>query len=59
MKKINLKDVKNSLKRDEMRAISGGCGRSSTPECGEECSSDSFCSGNSSCSHCHSGKCDC
>jgi hypothetical protein len=26
MKKISLKDVKNSLKRDEMRAISGGCG---------------------------------
>lgn len=28
MKKISLKDVKNSLKRDEMRAITGGCGYS-------------------------------
>jgi natural product precursor len=28
MKKISLKDVKNSLKRDEMRMISGGCGYS-------------------------------
>ena len=25
MKKISLKDVKNSLKRDELRQISGGC----------------------------------
>ena len=26
MKKISLKDVKNGLKRDEMRMILGGCG---------------------------------
>ena len=26
MKKISLKDVKNGLKRDEMRSISGGSG---------------------------------
>ncbi len=30
MKKISLKDIKNSLKRDEMRAIiGGGCGNGS------------------------------
>ncbi len=58
MKKISLKDVKNGLRRDEMRMISGGSGFK-TPECGESCSSDSFCSGNSSCPHCHGGKCDC
>lgn len=39
MKKISLKDVKNGLKRDEMRMILGGGG------CGQ-CIS---CSGNSSC----------
>jgi hypothetical protein len=26
MKKISLKDVKNGLKRDEMRIVMGGCG---------------------------------
>lgn len=59
MKKISLKDIKNGLRRDEMRNISGGSGYRATPECGEECTSDAFCSGNTSCPHCHSAKCDC
>lgn len=56
MKKISLKDVKNSLRRDEMRMISGGSGYK-TPECTEECSSNDFCSSNTSCPRCVSGKC--
>lgn len=60
MKKISLKDLKNGLKRDEMRSIQGGgCGWRGTPSCGEGCSSDSYCSSNSSCPHCHNGGCDC
>lgn len=49
MKKISLKDVKNSLKRDEMRMIVGGCGSSkacgkcySAYDCGSGCD---LCSG--------------
>ena len=59
MKKISLKDVKNGLKRDEMRMNSGGGSGRLTPECGEYCSSDANCETNTSCPHCHSGKCDC
>lgn len=33
MKKISLKDVKNGLKRDEMRMIFGGSGGCSTKTC--------------------------
>jgi hypothetical protein len=56
MKKISLKDVKNGLKRDEMRMlVGGGCGR--TPGCGETCTSDSFCSSNTSCPCCTNGEC--
>ena len=56
MKKINLKDVKNVLSRDEMRNVMAGK-RMATPECGEDCTSDGFCSGNSSCGCCNNGKC--
>ncbi|WP_185963881.1 hypothetical protein [Flavobacterium restrictum] len=49
MKKISLKDVKNGLKRDEMRMISGGCGT----KCGA-CSSAYDC--DSSCNICSGGK---
>ena len=59
MKKISLKDVEVTLSRKEMKTIMAGKAVSVTPSCGEECSSDSFCSENSSCPHCHSGKCDC
>jgi hypothetical protein len=53
MKKISLKDVKNGLKRDEMRMILGGCGSgankcgacSSAYDCGSSCN---ICSGGSS-----------
>jgi hypothetical protein len=46
MKKISLRDVKNGLRRDEMRQISGGCG-------GGGCSSVKCCwSGTSNCSTC-------
>ena len=39
MKKISLKDLKNGLRRDEMRSIQGGgCG-------GQSCGSDSGCQG--------------
>ncbi|MCZ8331338.1 MAG: hypothetical protein O9282_08500 [Flavobacterium sp.] len=51
MKKISLKDVKNSLKRDEMRVIVGGCG--SGKKCGA-CSSAYDC--DSSCNICSGGK---
>lgn len=43
MKKISLKDVKNSLRRDEMRMISGGSGYDSK-KCGS-CSSAYDCGG--------------
>lgn len=52
MKKNSLKDVKNGLKRDEMRMILGGCGSankcgacSSAYDCGSSCN---ICSGGSS-----------
>lgn len=61
MKKISLKDLKNGLKRDEMRAIQGGgCGRMNgvrTPECGESCQSSSYCTGY--CDYCRNGACGC
>jgi hypothetical protein len=56
MKKISLKNTENALSRNEMKTIMAGR-MIATPECGEECSSDSFCSGNSSCGCCNSGKC--
>ncbi|PWA05413.1 hypothetical protein [Flavobacterium psychrotolerans] len=43
MKKISLKDVKNGLKRDEMRMISGGCDYSSGTK---------WCTMDSECGHC-------
>lgn len=60
MKKISLKDVKNGLKRSEMRAIQGGrraAAAAVTPECGEECETSSFCTGY--CDYCRNGKCGC
>ena len=36
MKKISLKTVKNSMKRDEMRSVKGGsgcCGSTNTSQC--------------------------
>ena len=61
MKKISLKDNSKLLSRNEMRIITGGTNvlikPSDTPSCGEDCTSDSFCSGNSSCPKCSSGKC--
>jgi natural product precursor len=56
MKKISLKNVKETLSRKEMRVIAGGYG-GVTPGCGETCSSDSFCSTNSSCPCCTGGVC--
>ena len=47
MKKISLKEVKNGLSRDEMRAISGGSGCSANDSgmCGVPCvpNNSSFC----------------
>jgi len=51
MKKISLKEVKNSLKRDEMRAIIGGSGR----KCGN-CTSAYDCA--STCNSCFRGTCE-
>ena len=48
MKKISLKDVKNSLSRDEMRMISGG-----SSSCGHSCSSSWGC-GQNNCGYCAS-----
>lgn len=56
MKKIGLKNAQNTLSRNEMKTIMAGLG-AVTPECGEECSSDNFCSGNASCGCCNAGKC--
>lgn len=58
MKKINLQDVKNGLSRNEMRKVKGGCG-GSTPECGETCTTDSFCATNNGggCTKCKQGVC--
>ena len=43
MKKISLKDVKNGLKRDEMRMIlGGGCGQGCIEAC-KSCSVNSDC----------------
>lgn len=47
MKKISLKDVKNGLKRDEMRSIQGGgCGSGTckkTSGCSSGCSDGWYC----------------
>lgn len=45
--KISLKDVKNGLKRDEMRAVHGGCGGGGLNKC--------CWSGTNNCSVCNSG----
>ena len=53
MKKISLKDVRNSLNRDEMRAISGGCGCSADDSglCGVTCvaGNNKFCKNSCPC----------
>lgn len=53
MKKISLKDVKNSLRRDEMRMISGGCGYCCGSECDRICR---FYSGGQGMPYCSSGQ---
>ena len=60
MKKINLDGFQNQLSRNAMKNILGGNDGNSglpigTPECSEMCSSDSDCSGNTSCPKCKSG----
>lgn len=56
MEKISLKDVKNSLKRDEMIRVSGGCGYWA-PECSQECSSHLEYALTLACPRCMSGHC--
>jgi hypothetical protein len=57
MKKISLKNFENCLSRNEMKTIFAGKRIEITPECTEDCSSNDFCSGNSSCPNCSGGKC--
>lgn len=58
--KISLKNVENALSRSEMKTIMAGTAAlPASVSCGDECTSDSTCSGNSSCPHCHASKCDC
>lgn len=52
MTKISLKEVKNALKRDEMRAITGGSGSIcnkggcfSTAQCQNSCGGNYYCVG--------------
>lgn len=57
MKKISLKNVKETLSRKEMRAIAGGYGGGRTGNCGDECYNDDQC-GDNHCPACNS-KCVC
>ena len=57
MEKISLKLMQNSLTRAELKTIMAGSGGSYTPECTEECSSDSFCAPNTTCPRCNHGTC--
>ena len=56
MKKISLKNAENALSRNEMKIIMAGR-RIATPDCGEPCDTDTFCSTNNSCPCCNAGKC--
>ncbi len=53
MKKINLKTVKNSLKRDEMRNVKGGSGWG----CLSSCSNNIHCAMTGNCPICYNGYC--
>jgi len=57
MKKISLLNIQKTLSRNEMRNIMAGSGGGATPECTHPCTTDSFCSGNTSCPCCTGGKC--
>ena len=50
MKTISLKNVKDGLSRDEMRAVKGGCGY--TSECRNSDSCTQGCTFNGVCSNC-------
>lgn len=54
MKKLNLKDIKNGLSRNEMRSIKGGCGDSSGCNASSSCSTGclDWVGGRYVCNHC-------